>query len=255
MTQPSVFRGTAVLLALLAPHQAFAASLSPIAMFTAADGVVQGVMALMLLGSVATWAILILKLRELARAMRSHGQALRKFETARNLAEAAQADLALAPMAAAALHSAHHEIALSENGLHDLDGLKERIAMRLQRLELAAARQMSRGIGILATIGSVGPFVGLFGTVWGIMHSFVGLADAKSASLQAVAPGIAEALLATALGLVAAIPATAAYNYFSRALGGWKLLTGDLSCTVLQLVSREASLGLLNHRPHLRAAV
>eukprot|EP01051_Picozoa_sp_SAG22_P025243 SAG22_NODE_7386_length_745_cov_0.616099_1_plen_107_part_10 len=87
------------------------------------------------------------------------------------------------------------------------EGVKERIVSRLERLEAAAGRAMIRGTGVLATIGATAPFVGLFGTVWGIMNSFIGISKAQTTNLAVVAPGIAEALLATALGLVAAIPA------------------------------------------------
>ena len=94
----------------------------------------------------------------------------------------------------------------------DGDGLKERVALLLERIELANSRKISRGTGVLATIGSTAPFVGLFGTVWGIMNSFIGISNAHTTNLAVVAPGIAEALLATALGLVAAIPAVVIYN-------------------------------------------
>ncbi|MBM7093195.1 MotA/TolQ/ExbB proton channel family protein, partial [Streptomyces sp. S12] len=108
-----------------------------------------------------------------------------------------------------------------------------------ERIELAHARQWRKGVGVLASIGAIAPFVGLFGTVWGIMNSFVGIAQANATSLAVVAPGIAEALLATALGLVAAIPAVAIYNHFTRALGGLRATLGDVSASVQQLVSRD----------------
>jgi biopolymer transport protein ExbB len=95
------------------------------------------------------------------------------------------------------------------------DGVKERIASRLERAEAAAGRAMIRGTGILATIGATAPFVGLFGTVWGIMNSFIGISKAQTTNLAVVAPGIAEALFATALGLLAAIPAVIFYNKFN----------------------------------------
>jgi biopolymer transport protein ExbB len=121
----------------------------------------------------------------------------------------------------------------------DREGVKARIASRLQRIEVAFARDMNRGTGLLATIGSTAPFVGLFGTVWGIMNSFIGIADANTTHLAVVAPGIAEALLATALGLVAAIPAVVIYNHFARVLAGLRALAGDVSAGVQQLVSRD----------------
>ena len=119
------------------------------------------------------------------------------------------------------------------------EGLKERVETKLARIEAAAGRRMAVGTGILATIGSVGPFVGLFGTVWGIMNSFVGISKAQTTNLAVVAPGIAEALLATAIGLVAAIPAVVIYNAFTRSVGGYKALMGDAASDVLRIVSRD----------------
>ena len=95
---------------------------------------------------------------------------------------------------------------LSADSVDDREGLKERVASRLERLESRAGRSMLKGTGVLATIGATAPFVGLFGTVWGIMNSFIGISRSQTTNLAVVAPGIAEALLATALGLAAAIP-------------------------------------------------
>ena len=122
---------------------------------------------------------------------------------------------------------------------HDGAGIKERVASRLRRLELSAGRQMARGTGLLATIGATAPFVGLFGTVWGIMNSFIGISNTQTTNLAVVAPGIAEALLATATGLVAAIPAVVIYNLFARGIGGYRAMLADYSAMILLLVSRE----------------
>ena len=119
------------------------------------------------------------------------------------------------------------------------DGLKERIAWQLERIEMAAGRKISRGTGILATIGATAPFVGLFGTVWGIMDSFIGISRARTTNLAVVAPGIAEALLATALGLVAAIPAVMIYNVLARSTTHYRALIGDAATQVMKLVSRD----------------
>ena len=115
------------------------------------------------------------------------------------------------------VRAAEHELRLSEGtyGHGDDSGIKERVASHLSRIQIQAGRRISRGTGLLATIGSTAPFVGLFGTVWGIMRSFSDIAGQQSTSLAVVAPGIAEALFATALGLFAAIPAVIAYNRFS----------------------------------------
>lgn len=98
---------------------------------------------------------------------------------------------------------------------------------------------MGIGMGILATVGAVAPFVGLFGTVWGIMNAFIGIARSQTTNLAVVAPGIAEALLATAMGLVAAIPAVVIYNHFSRKITAYRSLLADVSTSLLILVSRD----------------
>ena len=134
------------------------------------------------------------------------------------------------------------ELQLSGDAL-DKDGIKKRIASRLERIEAAGARHIARGTGILATIGATAPFVGLFGTVWGIMNSFIGISKSHTTNLAVVAPGIAEALLATAFGLVAAIPAVIIYNMFSRQIAGYRALMGDASAEVMRLISRDLDQG------------
>ena len=94
-------------------------------------------------------------------------------------------------------------------------------------------------MGMLATIGATAPFVGLFGTVWGIMNSFIGISKAHTTNLAVVAPGIAEALLATAFGLVAAVPAVVIYNMFARSISGYRALLADASAQVIRHVSRD----------------
>jgi biopolymer transport protein ExbB len=153
---------------------------------------------------------------------------------------------------AACMQAAFAEAALSDPASGD--GLKERVASRLERIEAAAGRRMIRGTGVLATIGSTAPFVGLFGTVWGIMNSFIGISEAHTTNLAVVAPGIAEALLATALGLVAAIPAVIIYNAFVRSVAGYKALVGDAAAEVLRLVSRDIdgrglAAGIMEEKP------
>jgi biopolymer transport protein ExbB len=128
-------------------------------------------------------------------------------------------------------------------------GVQERIASRLERIEAASGRAMIRGTGILATVGATAPFVGLFGTVWGIMNSFIGISKSHTTNLAVVAPGIAEALLATALGLVAAIPAVVMYNMFSRWVAGYRALHADASAEIMRLISRDLDRGALERRP------
>ena len=129
------------------------------------------------------------------------------------------------------------------------DGLKERIAWQLERLEMAGSRKIARGTGVLATIGSTAPFVGLFGAVWGIMDSFIGIANAHTTNLAVVAPGIAEALFATALGLVAAIPAVMIYNVLARGTAQYRALLGD---AVLAL-RKDIELAVLRQQLDLNA--
>jgi biopolymer transport protein ExbB len=121
----------------------------------------------------------------------------------------------------------------------EAEGIKERVASRLNRLEAGYARRITRGTGMLATIGATAPFVGLFGTVWGIMNSFIGISKSQTTNLAVVAPGIAEALLATAVGLAAAIPAVVIYNVFARQIASYRALLGDASAEVMRLVSRD----------------
>ena len=139
------------------------------------------------------------------------------------------------------ISAAAKELHLSARHLADVEGVKERVASNLERLEAASGRKITRGTSILATIGATAPFVGLFGTVWGIMNSFIGISKAQTTNLAVVAPGIAEALLATALGLVAAIPAVVIYNHFARQIAAYKAMVGDTSAAILRLVSRDLS--------------
>ena len=214
-----------------APAQAvLPKDLSVWGMFAAADWVVQGVMIGLVIASVLTWTVFVAKSLELAMAVGRQRRLLAALDTAPSLDQAPASDLVAAAQA---------EQRLSADTVDDRDGLKERVASRLERLEAATGRRMLKGTGVLATIGSTAPFVGLFGTVWGIMNSFIGISRSQTTNLAVVAPGIAEALLATALGLVAAIPAVVIYNHFSRRVTAYRALVGDTSAAVLRLVSRD----------------
>jgi len=209
--------------------------LTPWGMYLAADWIVKTVMLVLALASIATWTVLIAKGWQLQRAEKSLRQSLP------DLTAAAQLEAIGAVPSEVASHwlaAAQTELQLSQDAFHK-EGIKERLALRLERLEQAQVRYWRTGIGVLASIGAVAPFVGLFGTVWGIMNSFIGIAHANTTNLAVVAPGIAEALLATALGLVAAIPAVLIYNHFSRVLSGLRDVLGDVSAAVLQVVSRD----------------
>ena len=212
--------------------------LSPWGMFVTASPVVQAVMVGLALASVVTWTIAIAKAVELSSAKRKARSALAMLEEARSLSQAAERVGFSQGTAAALVRAVIAETHLSADA-PSRDGLMDRAASRLERIEAAAGRRMARGTGILATIGSTGPFIGLFGTVWGIMTSFIGISKAQTTNLAVVAPGIAEALLATAIGLVAAIPAVVVYNACTRAIGGHKAQLTDASAAVLRLLSRD----------------
>jgi biopolymer transport protein ExbB len=226
------------------------ADLSPWGMFLAADIVVQAVMVGLALASVVTWTILQVKLVELARSRRKARSVAEALGEARSLADVAGRFGPQDGAAGALVAAAANELRLSHDA-GDKEGVKERISLSFSRIEAAAARRMMRATGLLATIGATAPFVGLFGTVWGIMNSFIGISEAHTTNLAVVAPGIAEALLATALGLVAAVPAVVIYNVFARAIAGYKALLADASAEVMRLVSRDLDRGL---RPLYSAA-
>jgi biopolymer transport protein ExbB len=211
--------------------------LSPWGMFLNADPVVKAVLIGLAFASLVTWTVWLAKSIEIffakrrVRAASKELAGIRSLETVQQLAEI-QGEVAQFLGAAAA------ELRLSP-GLVDNEGLKERIASRLERIEASCGRRILRGTGVLATIGATAPFVGLFGTVWGIMNSFIGISKSHTTNLAVVAPGIAEALLATALGLAAAIPAVVIYNMFARSIAGYRAGLGDAAAEVLRLVSRD----------------
>jgi biopolymer transport protein ExbB len=206
-------------------------------MFMNADIVVKAVMIGLAIASLVTWTVWLAKTIELNRETRSAKRRLDILESDTTLAQVERDSANARDPVAQLIHSAVRETALS----HELfdDGFKERIALRLERVEQAMSRRISRGIGVVATIGATAPFVGLFGTVWGIMNAFIGISETKTTNLAVVAPGIAEALLATALGLVAAIPAVVIYNQLVRNITTYRALLGDASAQVMLLMSRD----------------
>lgn len=212
--------------------------LTPWGMFMAADWVVKAVMIGLAIASLVTWTIWLSKSLELARARRTATSSLAILNESSNLAAALHRLSSIGDTAATMAQAAHAELALSADAA-DKNGIKERVHSRMERILAAAGREIIRGTGPLATIGSTAPFVGLFGTVWGIMNSFIGISESQSTSLAVVAPGIAEALLATAIGLVAAIPAVIIYNQFSRAITSYRGLLGDAAAAVERLISRD----------------
>ncbi len=218
------------------PNPLLPRNLSPWGMFLSADVVVKAVMIGLAFSSMVTWTVWLAKTVELAGARRRARRRIKVLESGGDLMDAARACDSDRDAVAQLILSAAREADLS-GGIAD-EGFKERVALRLERVETAMTRRISRGTGLLATIGATAPFVGLFGTVWGIMNSFIGISESHTTNLAVVAPGIAEALLATALGLVAAIPAVVIYNHLARVIGGYRALLGDASAQLLLMVSR-----------------
>ena len=222
---------------LVLPHD-----LSPWGMFMQADIVVKVVMIGLIFASFVTWTIWFAKRMEISGARRRAKAAFQTLASASSLDEASTS-LAKSKGPVTLLAGAATQEVQASGDNPEKEGVKERIAWRFQRIEANAAREIGAGTGVLATIGATAPFVGLFGTVWGIMNSFIGIAQTQTTNLAVVAPGIAEALLATGLGLVAAIPAVVIYNSFSRSIAGYRALIADSSAELLRLVSRDLDLG------------
>ncbi len=230
-------------------------NLSPWGMFQNADIVVKAVMIGLAFASLVTWTVWLAKSLELFLARLATRRALKSIGAAGSLAEAGRSLGGNSDASARLVTAASQEMELSRDALDHAGngGLKERVASRLARIEVQAGRRMARGTGVLATIGSTAPFVGLFGTVWGIMNAFIGISEAQTTNLAIVAPGIAEALLATALGLVAAIPAVVIYNVFARAIAGYRQALADVSAGVERLVSRDLDFRTLPRQVALAA--
>jgi biopolymer transport protein ExbB len=212
--------------------------LSPWSMFLNADILVKAVMIGLAFASLVTWTIFIAKMIELAVARRKLKTALNKISNSRSLAEAQFALGARRGVLSSFLAAAMREARLSA-GISSDAGIKERAASSFGEIMRAEARRIRLGMGLLATIGATSPFVGLFGTVWGIMNSFIGISKAQTTNLAVVAPGIAEALLATAIGLVAAIPAVIIYNHFARVTKTYLELVSRASGAAGRLLSRD----------------
>jgi biopolymer transport protein ExbB len=225
--------------------------LSPWSMFLSADVIVKAVMIGLAFASLVTWTIFIAKMIELTLIRRKLSAALAKISGARSLAEAQFALGAKEGVLASLLAAAMREGRLSA-GISSDAGIKERAASSFAEIVRAEARRIRLGMGLLATIGATSPFVGLFGTVWGIMNSFIGISKSQTTNLAVVAPGIAEALLATAIGLVAAIPAVIIYNHFSRVTRTYLELVNRASGAAGRLLSRD--LDRTHGGSHSRAA-
>lgn len=225
--------------------------LSPWGMFMNADWVVKAIMVGLAFASLVTWTIFVAKLLELYIVRRRLEASLDATKDARSLREAQDelgSDRSVNRLFVAA---AINELRLSA-GIDNESSIKERAASRFAEITRTEGRRVRIGMGLLATIASTSPFVGLFGTVWGIMNSFIGISKSQTTNLAVVAPGIAEALLATAIGLVAAIPAVIIYNHFARMTKGYLDLVSKASGSVGRQLSRD--LDRMHTAPVRRAA-
>jgi biopolymer transport protein ExbB len=227
--------------------------LSPWSMFMSADIIVKAVMIGLAFASLVTWTVFIAKMIELTFVQRKLRAALRAIADSRSLAEAQFALGARGTILSSLLAAAMREARLSA-GISSDAGVKERAASSFAEIVRAESRRIRLGMGVLATIGATSPFVGLFGTVWGIMNSFIGISKSQTTNLAVVAPGIAEALLATAIGLVAAIPAVIIYNHFSRVTKGYLELVSRSSGAAGRLLSRDLDRTHVSGRANAHAA-
>lgn len=217
-----------------------AATLSPIALFLQADVVVKGVILGLLLASIWTWAIIVgqwLSLGKAARESRMFEEDFERVDDVEGFARSHQASkIPSAQLFQAGLAEWR---ASTKTKPIDKDATRARLSTVLSSTIAGEIDRLSERLNVLATVGSVAPFVGLFGTVWGIMRSFTGIAAAQNTSLAVVAPGIAEALFATALGLFAAIPAVIAYNRFGHRLNRIEARLGRFADGFHTTLSRE----------------
>ncbi|MBG2802401.1 MULTISPECIES: tonB-system energizer ExbB [Proteus] len=218
----------------------FAEDLSVMGMYRNADLVVKSVMIGLLLASIVTWALFFAKGSYLISLRRRLRNETAQLVEAKSLNDALAISKKFGNKSATAdlFNDAELERTYSQES-KVASGIKERVEMRMERRVAAIIRELGRGNGYLATIGAISPFIGLFGTVWGIMNSFIGIAHSQTTNLAVVAPGIAEALLATAIGLIAAIPAVIIYNIFARMIAGYRGEIGDIATGVVTLVSRD----------------
>lgn len=226
-------------------------SLTPISMFMIAHPVVKVVMIGLVLASVFSWTILLIKLLEFSSLNKKTDRFLEEFRGARTVADMRRVATAeefdgnpLADMAAAATEEIElsRQAGLSVTGEHR-DTALFRMQTAVSAVQSSIASRLSGGQQFLASVGSGGPFIGLFGTVYGIMNSFIGIAESNTTNLAVVAPGIAEALLATGIGLFAAIPAVIFYNYFNTRIAAYGVRSDGFSAELTNGISRQLDKG------------
>ena len=225
--------------------------ITPISMFMGATLVVQVVMAGLLLASIFSWTLLLIKMFEFGGLNRKTDSFLEAFRGARTIADMRRVATSdefdgnpLADMAAAATEEIElsRQAGLSVTGEHR-DSALLRAQNAVAAVQAGLAKRLSGGQQFLASVGSTGPFVGLFGTVYGIMNSFIGIAESNTTNLAVVAPGIAEALLATGIGLFAAIPAVIFYNYFQTRISSYGVRSDGFNAELMNNISRQLDKG------------
>jgi biopolymer transport protein ExbB len=225
--------------------------LTPASMFMEADPVVKVVMIGLILASVFSWVLLLIKMFEFGALNRKTDQFLESFRQARTIADMRKVATSdefdgnpLADMAAAATDEIElsRQAGLSVTGDH-ADSSLMRAQHAVSAVQAGLAKRLAGGQQFLASTGSTGPFVGLFGTVYGIMNSFIGIANTNTTNLAVVAPGIAEALLATGIGLFAAIPAVIFYNYFNTRISAYGTRSDGFSAELTNAISRNLDKG------------
>ncbi|WP_428630607.1 protein TolQ [Sphingopyxis sp.] len=217
-----------------------AATLSPVALFIQADIIVKAVMIGLLLASIYVWAVIFTHGRSVSKLMRASENFERDFWRADNIDKFFDKNGSEELPSAKVLGAGISEWRRStKSKIIDRDGTRERLGIAMNSAVAGEVDRLAEKISALATIGSVSPFVGLFGTVWGIMRSFTAIAAENNSSLAVVAPGIAEALFATAIGLFAAIPAVIAYNAFSQRLNRLESRLGRFADGLHATFSRE----------------
>jgi biopolymer transport protein ExbB len=225
--------------------------MTPASMFMDADPVVKTVMIGLVLASVFSWVLLLIKLFEFGALNRKTDQFLESFRSTRTIADMRRVATSdefdgnpLADMAAAATDEIElsRQAGLSVTGEH-ADSALMRAQQAVGAVQAGLAKRLSGGQQFLASVGSTAPFIGLFGTVYGIMNSFIGIANTNTTNLAVVAPGIAEALLATGIGLFAAIPAVIFYNYFNTRISAYGTRSDGFSAELTNAISRNLDKG------------
>ena len=228
-----------------------AGKLTPVTMFFDATPVAKAVMVGLALASILSWTLLITKIFEFGSLNRTTDRFLEAFRTARSIADMGRIATSeefegnpMADMAAAAAQEVElsRQAGLQVAGAHR-DSTITRASTAVGAVQASLAKRLSSGMQFLASLGSSGPFIGLFGTVFGIMVSFIGIANTNTTNLAVVAPGIAEALLATGMGLAAAIPSVIFYNVFQVRISAYGTRSEGFVAELMNAISRQLDRG------------